>query len=1143
MSQAQTTASFKLKKYRFVPDTLILDSLSIVPGSVTYVCFPIRERNFEPKIDYQNHALIFFSRPPDSMVVRYQTLPYNLEQKLFHKNPSIVYQDLSAFNKPFTIFYNTKDDKTNDFLFQNDGLNKNGSISRGINFGNNQDVSVNSNLNLQVNGKLSPEIDMVLAATDNNIPFQADGTTAQLQEFDKVFVQLNNANTKLIVGDYQLARPDNSYFMNFYKRTQGILLENKYIDSALKKPLTFKTSISSAVSRGKFSRQVFFGLENNQGPYRLRGANNEPFIVVLSGTEKIYIDGKLLQRGQENDYIIDYNTAELIFTAKQLITKDKRIVAEFQYAERNYARSLFFFGEEISSGKVKGYLNVFSEQDNKNRSLQQTLTQAQKNVLIAIGDTLDKAVSTGVEEATFNNSDVFYQRKDSIVNAFLYKEIYIYSTNADSAKYRLKFSNVGIGRGNYNQIVGNANGKIFKWIAPINGIKQGSYEPVIALVAPKRSQMVTAGVQYSIQPNHYLQVEGVYTKNDLNTFSPKDSKDDEAGGFKWISKNASILKTDSLNQSTKFIYNTQYEFVQKQFNQIERFRSIEFERDWNRSLNANLANDQHIASFETGIMHKNTSQVLYQIAGFKEAKNYEGIKQQINAGHTYKGFQTNYNGSYLQSKDSVLATSFYRHKTSVAQQFKHIRLSWSDELENNLFAKNKVLQTRAYQFWEWEGAIANTDTSKNRYRLFYKERRDKQVVSDRLSDSTNAKNFGVQTQINSIKNNPFAIIVTYRELSTKKLKTAIIKPDNSLLSRLEYNPRYWKGLITANAFYETGYGLENKREFYYIEVAASQGTYAWNDYNKNGIKELNEFEIAQFQDQARYIRIYVPTNTYLKVLQNQLSLSFNFKPAAVLSTKKSKVATFVSRFSTQTNFRVDNRTADDGRLYSFNPFIAVEDTALIANTNNIRQSVFFNQSSAVFSLDYTYLNNSSKQLLANGIEGRNITSHQVKGRFNFFKNFILQSDNTSGIKRLNTQFFLSRNYSISFYDIDQQLIYQPNTLFRLSSGFKYSQKQNVGALQRSTAQDINMEIRWNSSEKGNITARVNYIFITYNDDTNSPIAYEMLNALLPGNNFTWNVNFQRNITSNIQISINYDGRKNENGKVIHIGGAQVRAFF
>lgn len=317
-------------------------------------------------------------------------------------------KDLSLPVNPFSISFS--DTKAYNENFVSDGLDKNGSISRGITFGNNQDVVVNSNLNLQVSGKLSPEVNLLLAATDDNIPFQADGTTAQLQEFDKVFIQLYNDNTKLIVGDFQLQKPT-SYFMNFYKRSQGAYLSNIYRDSANKKPIVFKTQLSGAVSKGKFSRNVIQGVENNQGPYRLLGADNELFIIVLSGTERIYIDGKLLQRGQENDYIIDYNTAELTFTAKQIITKDKRIEAEFQYAERNYARSLYFLSEEIEMQKLKMRLNFFGEQDNRNKTLQQTLSDAQKLTMYNIGDTLSKSFTLGEQLSEFNTSDVFYWKK------------------------------------------------------------------------------------------------------------------------------------------------------------------------------------------------------------------------------------------------------------------------------------------------------------------------------------------------------------------------------------------------------------------------------------------------------------------------------------------------------------------------------------------------------------------------------------------------------------------------------------------------------------------------------------------------------------------------------------------------------------
>jgi len=461
------------------------------------------------------------------------------------------------------------------------------------------------------------------------------------------------------------------------------------------------------------------------------------------------------------------------------------------------------------------------------------------------------------------------------------------------------------------------------------------------------------------------------------------------------------------------------------------------------------------------------------------------------------------------------------------------------------------LLPRAYQFWEWEGSVANADSSKNNVKLFYRERRDRHNYGNALLDSTLAKNYGLQASIYSIKNNPFSILITYRQLELIRNVGKTLVPDNTLLNRVEYNPRYFNGFITAGIFYETGYGLENKREYYYLEVAPGQGQFAWNDYNENTIKELNEFETAQFSDQARYIRIYTPTNQYVKVLQNQLSISVNVRPAAIIKKSKHALPQFVNRWMFQTAMRKDNKINDNNSLDNFNPLAKIDTSVLIASNNNLRQSVFFNQGSAVFGADYTYIKNQSRQLLTNGLETKELLSNQVKWRLNFLKAWAVNSDNTLSKKSNSSEFFPVRDFLIRATENEQRLIFQPNTTFRISGIYKYTEKRNVtkarpeipAGFQKAYINTFAMELKYNQTEKGSLTGRVDFIKINYNDLENSSIAYEMLSGLSKGDNFTWELTYQRNLNSNIQVSINYNGRKTPNSNTVHLGGAQIRAFF
>ncbi len=402
------------------------------------------------------------------------------------------------------------------------------------------------------------------------------------------------------------------------------------------------------------------------------------------------------------------------------------------------------------------------------------------------------------------------------------------------------------------------------------------------------------------------------------------------------------------------------------------------------------------------------------------------------------------------------------------------------------------------------------------------------------------------TGFNPSPGSTFKNTSTYRVLDIKDTSLITQDADKSLVNRIEYSVRLLKGSIQLSTFYELGSGLEVKKEYSFIEVAPGQGSYTWKDYNENGIKELNEFEISVFSDQAKYVKVFTPTNEFVKTFNNQFNQLVNLNAPAKWGTQKKTMKKLISRFSNQTAYRIDRKTADSNLEDSFNPFNNLSfDSTLVSLNSNLRSTFYFNRLDPKFGLDYTYQEPRNRQLLTNGFESRSNKSNAIRFRYNITRIFQLSGEALQGLKTNKSEYFNTRDFNINYTELEPKFTYQPNVAFKLILSFKYVEKVNNYNDSNNVVLNNNYgaELRFNEAGKGSFSAKINYIKINYNSDANTPVAFEMLDGLVPGNNITWNVGYQRTLANNMQVNFNYDGRKTEGNKTIHTGGVSVRAFF
>lgn len=1015
-----------------------------------------------------------------------------------------------------------------------------GYVSRGVTVGNNQDLVLNSALNLQISGDLNEDFRIVASISDKNIPIQPEGNTQYLSDINSIFITLYYKEmAKVDAGDILVGNPGSG----FLKVSRNLLGMDASVRYTAKEKVRATHSLGGGIAKGNFVRQKLNIQNGVQGPYKLYGPNNEVGIVVVAGSERVYVDGVLLTRGQENDYTMDYNAAEITFTPAMLMSSEKRVYVEFECTDRHFTRIGLFSYNELTLGKkqqVKLNVNYFQEQDLKNQSIQPELGNDEKLFLSQLGDDLQNAWYARADSVQYSTNRLLYARRDTTVNGVAYPNVYVYSTDEGVQLYSVGFSFVGQGKGDYVLLRSTSNGRVFGWVAPEDGESRGDYVPAVLLVAPQRARMATIAATWNARQGTTVAGEVALSEHDHNLFSKGDDRDNVGFAANFAFGHRQMLGKKEKSSPWSFVSRLDWQFVHRNFHAVESFRDVEFARDYNLNADYSSLHSEQMLHALIGFDKKNVSISQYEFNWFTRFGEISALRQELLTRNTFGHTLFDARVAFLTTSDSVQRSRFLAGDVKWAYRLKTVEFGMSDKMEHNIFrvAALDTLRANSYAFNELLIYLKNGDSTVYKYNISYKNRLEFAPDSGRLAMRQGIQEANALFQFNRIRNQHFAAQATYR---TQRVHGDVQNHvrEHYFVGDVEYTGRFFHNAILLSTYYEAGSSMEQKRTYTFLKVAAGQGTHTWRDYNGNGIEEMDEFEVAAFQDEANYVKVWITGTDYVNAYQNAFTQSVQIRPAAVWSNKKG-FRRFLARFSDVAQYRTRLKYANP----NFNPFYAdMGDTNLLSRTMNVNNTFSFNNSASKFSFDFVVQKSRNKNLLYYGSEYNDAGLQQVTLRSNIGGKVVVETHYLHGVTGNHSDFMATRNYEFERHGVGGKLRLQLQDKYVGELAYVYVDKRGRVGDGHLRVHDANMLFNVKLARRGVATATFRYVGMLGQAPTNAAAAYQMLDGLAVGHNAVWALDLQFALTEYLNLSLRYDGRVSQGHKAVHTGSVSVRAQF
>jgi len=1066
----------------------------------------------------------------DLVVIRFSELPYSFPRT--YQNLVPREGDSSLYDKPDSLSAILSEPGMST-IYGSD-LRQSGSLSRGIIVGSNQDFSLESGLNFELTGALTENIDINASLTDQSIPIQPDGTTQNLREFDRVFIEIEAPTTNVAMGDIDLSM-NNSAFAKFNRRLQGatgtLNLDHGEYQAAF------------SVVRGTYRRIRFNGQDGVQGPYRLTNTNGQEFITILAGTEQVFINGERVNRGAENDYIIDYGIGEVTFTNQQLITDESRITIEYEYLDQNFTNTAIagetkttLFNDKFNFGAT-----VIRQADGDELLSQRTLTSSDIELLQQVGDDLDQAVIDGARIATADERMRFtlYTKVDTTINGGSFT-IYEHRPGASSSIYRVQFSRVPQGEGSYRRTTGQTNGFLYEWVGEGNG----DYSPFRKLDAPESKQMVALRGGYKVSDQIEVSGEFATSSYDANRFSGKDDGDNTDIGY---TSGLRLRETDTPIGKINARFDRRY--TGENFEFFERSREIEFDRTWN--INRNTIGKELINEMSVSLSPAASTSISAGY-GTLDLNDFKGKRQNSSISvRMPENLILTYKQDWIQSEDEQVNEqgNWFRHQGNLSNPIEIASLELTPYLNFEQESREQIeiptgsLTSLSEKFYDFGSGVKfdymafNLDAS-----MAY--RNEKGVLTDRFQKRAEAfeQRYRLSVDPSGTFNTVNEVRIRNKEYTDVFLNSGAVANRRGILVKSVTDYGSENSIFEGQLFYEANTQRRALLEETYIEVGPEIGQYIWDDLNNDGVRQVDEFFPEVSINEGTYIRQFLPNDELLPVVDLNARLLNTLRPF-----KKREGEAWYSGISLRSRVDItENSTTDDIRnVYLLKVGSFQNDSTTLYGRIRWEQEIDLLEAvqDADVRVGYTSsksLNQRSREALTTELKNRYLNSIiGIGGRTE------LRLDMANGRNTTISNTITNRNFDIRSYSFSPGINGTINRNWNADLSISFIDKADLAQNEETAARLWKVRTVHRTYIKRKLQANISleYRNTRLSGRSTTYGNYELTEGTGEGSNVIWSFTGSLRTSDLLRLTFNYDGRTVQGNPAIHVAKLVLSANF